>query len=163
MTPDERSILQQFLQDLAQARGAAKDPEADAMIAQTLRGNPDAAYLLVQHAILSDQALHAAQAQIDQAQGHLPTQQQPASFLSGGQQAYSPPAYDDRSGYGGGQPAPSYVQPSYAQPMQSSPMSSSGGLGNFLRNAGQMAAGVAAGDFLAQGLSNIFGGGGDRW
>ena len=163
MTPDERSILQQFLQDLVQARGAAKDPEADAMIAQTLRDNPDAAYLLVQHAILSDQALHAAQAQIDQMQSQLPAPQ-PASFLGVGQPSYSPPtynppAYGDPAGYGGGQSGP----PWSGQPVQSSPMSSNGGLGNFLRNAGQMAAGVAAGDFLAEGLSNLFGGGGSRW
>jgi hypothetical protein len=31
-------------------------------------------------------------------------------------------------------------------------------LGSFLRNAGTMAAGVAAGDFLFEGLSGLFGG-----
>ena len=41
-------------------------------------------------------------------------------------------------------------------PVQSSPFAPSSGLGNFLRSAGQMAAGVAAGDLLAQGISNIF-------
>ena len=49
MTPDERTLLQQFLFDLEQSRGAAKDPDADAMIASALRANPDGAYLLVQH------------------------------------------------------------------------------------------------------------------
>ena len=65
MTPDERSLLQQFLSDLDQTRGASKDPEADAMIGSGLRSNPDAAYLLVQHAILADQALQAAQQRIE--------------------------------------------------------------------------------------------------
>src|ERR1700693_2664055 len=64
MTPDERALLQRFLQDLVQTRGVAKDPEADAMIRDALRASPDAGYVLVQHAILSDQALHAAQDQI---------------------------------------------------------------------------------------------------
>jgi uncharacterized protein len=64
MTPDERTLLQQFLQDLVQTRGVAKDPEAAQMIDQALRASPDAGYVLVQHAIMSDQALHAAQDQI---------------------------------------------------------------------------------------------------
>jgi hypothetical protein len=140
MTPDERNILQQFLQDLSQTRGAAKDPEADAMIGQAIRSNPDAAYLLVQHAIIADQALHAAQAQIDE----MESQNAPA--------APSAPSF-----LGGGQPYPPQPYQGQAQaPVQSSPFASNSGLGGFLRSAGTMAAGVAGGEFLAQGLSNIF-------
>jgi hypothetical protein len=136
MTPDERSLLSAFLNDLVQARASGKDVEADAMIRQVFAANPDAAYLIVQHAILSDQALHAAQARIaalEQGQG--------SSFL-------------------GGRPQPQY-QPSTAVPVSqpsSSPFSSGGGLGSFLRSAGTMAAGVAAGDLLFEGLSGLFGG-----
>lgn len=54
MIPDERSILQAFLSDLSQAGGVAKDPEADAMIRSAVESNPNALYLLVQHAILSE-------------------------------------------------------------------------------------------------------------
>jgi hypothetical protein len=140
MTPDERNILQQFLQDLSQTRGAAKDPEADAMIGQAIRSNPDAAYLLVQHAIIADQALHAAQAQIDE----MESQNAPA--------APSAPSF-----LGGGPPYPPQPYQGQAQaPVQSSPFASNSGLGGFLRSAGTMAAGVAGGEFLAQGLSNIF-------
>ena len=64
MTPDERTLLSTFLNDLAQARASGKDAEADNMIRQAFAANPDAAYLIVQHAILSDQALHAAQGRI---------------------------------------------------------------------------------------------------
>jgi hypothetical protein len=123
----------------------AKDPEADAMINQAVQANPDAAYLLVQHAILADQALHAAQAQLQALQGR----QQAGSFLPVQTQSYSPPQpYDPEpgspwAGQGG-------------SPVQSSPFSANSGLGSFLRSAGTMAAGVAAGDFLAQGLSNLF-------
>ena len=124
MTPDERQILQAFLGDLSRTTNVAKDPEADAMIRQAVQANPDALYLLVQHAILSDQALHAAQAQ------------QAPSFLPQG--GVSPWA-----GQGGA-------------PVASSPFSANSGLGGFLRNAGTMAAGVAAGDFLFQGIENIF-------
>ena len=135
MTPDERNILQAFLSDLTQTPNVAKDPEADAMIQEAVRANPNAAYLLVQHAILSDQALHAAQAQLQQAQ-----QAQPApSFLPQQLQPASAPW----AGQGG-------------QPVQSSPFSANSGLGGFLRAAAPMAAGVAAGDFLFQGIENIF-------
>jgi hypothetical protein len=143
MTPDERSLLQQFLQDLVQTRGVAKDPEAAAMIDQALRASPDAGYVLVQHAIMSDQALHAAQDQIaslqQQAQASVPAA---TSFLPSAPAPWSPP------------PAAQYVG--------SGPFSSGGGLGSFLRNAGTMAAGVAGGDLLFEGISNLFGGG-NRW
>ncbi len=148
MTPDERTMLQQFIGELSQSRGAAKDPEADAMIHQALQANPDAAYLLVQHAILADQALHAAQAQIEQMQAQLGPSTPPVSFLGGAQNPTSQyqPQY---------QPA---YEPQYAdvRPAPSGPFSANSGLGGFLRTAGTMAAGVAGGEFLAEGLSNLF-------
>ena len=138
MTPDERTLLSNFLRDLAQARASGKDAEAAAMIDQAFAANPDAAYLIVQHAILSDQALQAAQqriAQLESGQG--------SSFLGGRPQNTSVP------------PSAPYPPPSY-QP--TSPFSPGGGLGSFLRNAGTMAAGVAAGDLLFEGMSGLFGG-----
>ncbi len=128
MTPDERNILQAFLTDLTRAPAVAKDPEAMAMIQGAIGADPNALYLLVQHAILADQALHAAQAQL---------QAQPApSFLPAG-------GVGPWAGQGGA-------------PVASSPMSANSGLGSFLRSAGTMAAGVAAGDFLFQGMENLF-------
>ena len=142
MTPEERNVLQQFLSDLDQSRGAAKDPDADAMISGAVRANPDAAYLLVQHAILADQALQAAQQRIEALQQSQQGARAPVSFLGGGQagQGYAPaPSWND-------QPAP--------QPQ--SPLAPTSGLGGFLRSAGTVAAGMAGGEFLAQGLSNLF-------
>lgn len=130
MTPDERTLLQGFLADLTRTSAAAKDSEAAAMIGQAMASNPDAAYLLVQHALLSDQALHAAQAQIAQLQAQT-TPAPPASFLGG------------QAPWGG-------------QLIQSSPMGQGGGLSSFLRQAGTMAAGVAGGDLIAEGISNLF-------
>jgi uncharacterized protein len=135
MTPDERTLLSTFLNDLAQARASGKDAEADGMIRQAFAANPDAPYLIVQHAILSDQALRAAQARIAELESG-----RGSSFLGG---------------------RPAQPQPATAVPPSSpwsSPFSSGGGLGSFLRNAGTMAAGVAAGDFLFEGLSGLFGG-----
>lgn len=146
MNSDERSLLQQFLGDLVATRGAIKDQEADGMISDALRRNPDGAYVLVQHAVMSDQALHAAQSQIAQLQDQLrqaSPQQQSSGFLpssgpwSGGQQA----------------------QPQQSGFMGSGPLTGGGGLGSFLRSAGTTAAGVVGGSLLFEGLSGLFGGG----
>ena len=145
MTPDERTLLQQFLSDLEQSRGAAKDPDADAMIASALRANPDGVYLLVQHALLADQALQAAQQRIEALEQQQAPARAPSSFLGGGQpQPPTPQQY--RQDDWDNQPAP---------PPQS-PLGQTSGLGGFLRNAGTLAAGMAGGEFLAQGLSNLF-------
>ena len=155
MTPDERALLTRFLNDLAQVRGAAKDPEAEALINQTVAAQPDAAYLLVQHSLLADQALHTAQERIAslEAQLRAPAPQPAASFLGGAapqaspwgqpQQAYptAVPPTQPTGFFGGGAPA------------------APGGFGSFLRNVGTTAAGVAGGAFLFAGLSNQFGGG----
>ncbi|MDB5483718.1 MAG: hypothetical protein JWO83_4771 [Caulobacteraceae bacterium] len=157
MTPDERALLQRFLQDLVQTRGVAKDPEADSMIRDALRASPDAAYVLVQHAILSDQALHAAQDQITTLQEQLRNAgaAPPARFLGGPSpwaQAAAP------------QPQPQPQPQWQPQPQPSrgffgpGPFASGGGLGSFLRNAGTTAAGVAGGALLFEGLSGLFGG-----
>ena len=147
MTPDERALLQRFLQDLVQTRGVAKEAEADAMIQDALRASPDAPYVLVQHAILSDQALHAAQDQIAALQDQLRNtgSAPPARFLGGPSpwaQAAAPQPQP--------QPSRGFFGPG--------PFASGGGLGSFLRSAGTTAAGVAGGALLFEGLSGLFGG-----
>jgi hypothetical protein len=158
MTPDERNLLQGFLQDLVQTRGVNKDTEADSMIRDALRASPDAAYVLVQHAILSDQALHAAQDQIANLQAQLNSagSAPPARFLGGPSpwaQAAAPQP----------QPQPQPQWQPQSQPSRGffgpGPFASGGGLGSFLRSAGTTAAGVAGGALLFEGLSGLFGGG----
>jgi hypothetical protein len=148
MTPDERNLLTQFLNDLNQYQNVAKDPEAWSMVQQALSRNPDAGYVLVQHAIISDQALHAAQAHIVDLENQLraaqPQYQPQGGFLGGGL----------GSMFGGGQPQ----QPQYQQPVYTQPQPQQGGFGSFLRTAGTMAAGVAAGDLLFSGVEGLFGG-----
>lgn len=144
MTPDERNLLTQFLNDLTQVQNVAKDPEAHAMIQQALSRNPDAAYVLVQHAIISDQALHAAQARVVDLENQLrnaqPQYQPQGGFLGGGLGSL----------FGGGQPQ--------AQPLYSQAQPQQGGFGSFLRNVGTTAAGVAAGEVLFSGVEGLFGG-----
>jgi hypothetical protein len=160
MSPDERSLLQRFLQDLVQTRGVTKDPEAETMIYDALRGSPDAAYVLVQHAVMSDQALHAAQDQIVALQTQLRNAApvpSPAPFVSGPSpspwsQAAAPPPQPQW------QPAPPPPQPQRGF-FGPGPFASGGGLGSFLKSAGTTAAGVAGGALLFEGISGLFGGG----
>ena len=86
MTPEERQLLTRFLQDLAQARAGQKDQEAATLISQTINANPDAPYLLVQHTVMSDEALKAAQTRIGELEEQLANagEGQPRSFLGGG-------------------------------------------------------------------------------
>ena len=150
MTPDERALLQNFLRDLLNTQGVAKDPEADAMINQALGASPTAAYVLVQHAILSDQALHAAQQQIAALQAQIQQQAQPApqptSFLQ--PQPVQPSPWS----------APAQAAPQPAGFMGPGPFHAGGGLGSFMRTAGTTAAGVAGGALLFEGVSSLFGG-----
>lgn len=168
MTPAERDLLIRFLSDLAQARAAPKDPEAAGLIGQALNANPDGPYLLVQHTILADQALHAAQARIAELETKLAPAGSESSFLGGG-------------GPWGGVvgPAPSTAVPTTAAPVdqgyatepplhqqaygagpqarpRSGPFSAGGGLGSFLRGAATTAAGVAGGEMLFEGLTGLF-------
>ncbi|MGA0600261.1 DUF2076 domain-containing protein [Caulobacter sp. KR2-114] len=169
MTPDERTLLQRFLQDLVQTPAGVKDAEANDLIAATLRDHPDAAYVLVQHAILSDQALHAAQGQIADLRRQLEAAQSQTGrgFLGQAQPSQGGSPWGAQPGPSYGQ-SPSYAQPAYAPAPQyppqgqgypgPGPFNSGGGLGTFLRDAGTTAAGVAGGAFLFEGLSSMFGG-----
>lgn len=176
MTPEERDLLTRFLDDLGRSRPQAKDAEASVQIETALRSNPDAAYVLVQHAILSDHALQDAQARIadleDQLRGGPPREepQQPGFLgaLFGKGAPPNPPGVGQAGPWGarggavpptapGTYPAGAYPA-SYEPPaQQGGPFSGGGGLGGFLRNAGTTAAGVAGGAFLFEGLSGLFG------
>ena len=179
MSPQDSQMLTDFLNQLTQVRGIQKDPEADALIQRAVAQQPDAAYLLVQRALLLEQGLNNARAQISALQNQLQGQQGDGKFLdantwgnSGTRQAppqVQPPAQQY-------QPAPSQAyqpqyQPQYQPPYQPSYQQTgpgsmgTGGLGGFLRGGmgggmlgsiASTAAGVVAGDFLFQGLENMF-------
>lgn len=163
MSPQDSLLLQDFLNQLVQARGLPKDPEADAMIARAVAQQPDAAYLLVQRALLQQQALNNAQAEIAALQQQLRGAPRPSGeFLD-------PNAW----GHGGYRPAPpapaahggaaaqQYYPPAYQQPQPSRGGflgGRMGGMGGALGTIASTAAGVAAGAFLFQGLGNLLGG-----
>lgn len=168
MSPQDTQLLENFLNQLIQARGLQKDPEADALIQKAVAYQPDAAYLLVQRALLQQQALDNAKAEIANLQRQLQGGSQGGTFLdpnawgnSAGQRQQAQ-AYDTQA-QSQGYPQQQYQQP-YQQPSLSSRASNffrggmgGGGMGGALGNIASTAAGVAAGAFLFQGLGNLLG------
>lgn len=180
MNTQEKELLQNFLHQLGQASGIGRDPEADALINQVMVRQPDAAYLLVQRALLQQQALDSAQTRIAALQQQVAALQAPhapstgtTSFLGGdanawGNSARGTPASDgavERNAYGepiGGRgfaaaPVQAPTQPPFTQPAAATPTPGLFGGGSFLGNMAATAAGVAGGAFLFQGLENLLG------
>ena len=155
MNSEEQNLLIQFLDQLKSIRGIAKDPEADRLIARAAADQPDALYLLVQKALLQEQALKAAQSRIEQLQQQLSQAQSaragaPAGggFLGQNPWANPAPRAAGGMGYATGAPLP---PPAAGMGMGGS------GFGSFLGSAAATAAGVAAGAFLFQGIENLMG------
>lgn len=83
MNQQEMQALQGFLAQLTQAQAGVKDEQAEALIADAVRRQPDAAYLLVQRALLLDHALGTARGQIAALQSQV-SQLQAAQASQGG-------------------------------------------------------------------------------
>lgn len=162
MTPQEKDLIQTVFDRLQRAGGGAKDSEAEAFIREQVRRQPDAAYGLTQAVIVLEAGLNQAQQklndlqrQLDEARGGAA--QSGGSFLGGspwgsGSVPRSGPVTQ-------AQPQPAYAPPSYYSPQPSGPWAQqpSGG-SSFLRNAATMAAGVAGGTLIAEGLTSLFSG-----
>jgi hypothetical protein len=166
MNTQERSILENFLNQLAQVRGVNKDPEAERLIQQALERQPDALYLLVQRTLLLSQALEQAkariaeleQAQVESSRGF----QDPGA--SGwpnpdAQRSYSAPAFNRPVAPPPQYPAAGPGAPVYA-PYGATPGAPpvGGGMSGFLGQAAATAAGVAGGAFLFEGIEHLLGG-----
>lgn len=184
MTPQERDLITTLLQRLKDTArsGQPKDPEADALIRQSMRDTPDAPYYLVQTVLIQDLSLHQAQNQIAELEQQLADaraqKSSGTSFLGGlfgshepappppaqssgpwsrGPQVAGPPP--QAGGYPQQPPQAGYAQQGYPQQgggMMGGGMMGGGG-GGFLRSAAATAAGIAGGALLFQGISSLFG------
>lgn len=162
MNLQERNQLSQFLNQLSEVKLSAKDTEAETLIQEAVAKQPDAAYLLVQRALLQDQALNAAKAQINDLQNQLQNGgAQRGGFL--GSDPWAQPAANN----GGVPGAGNYQVPrgAPAQPQSAGFFGGNGGGSSFLGNIATTAAGVVAGSFLFQGIENLMGhhGGSSAW
>jgi hypothetical protein len=154
MSPQERALLQEFLQRLVRIRGSEKDPHADALIAQAVAQQPDAAYLLVQRALLLEQALEAAKTEIAQLNDQVRGGGE-RGFLAGANRWGQTEQPAQRASLSvSGRPIP--AGPAGAPPAPAAP-SSGAPFGGFLGQAAATAAGVAGGAFLFQGLESLLG------
>jgi uncharacterized protein len=156
MNSQERNQLSQFLSQLNEVRLASKDADAEALIGEAVAKQPDAAYLLVQRALLQDQALQAAKAQIAELQNQLQNAagSQRSGFL--GNDPWAQPVNNSGTVPGAG----NYQVPRAAPVQQQSPgFFGGGGAGgsSFLGNVATTAAGVVAGSFLFQGIESLMG------
>jgi len=159
MNPSDEKMLQDFLGQLVQARGVTKDREADALIQRAVAQQPDAAYLLVQRALLVEQALGNARARIAELENQGGNGGG-GGFLDANQWGNSAQAKPSN-------PVPGIGQGTYQQngPTGSAPQAQPAKSGGFLGGAGgsmlgtvaATAAGVAAGSFLFHGIGNLLG------
>ena len=149
MNPQEKVQLEQFLQQLNSTQAGAKDSDANTLIAESVKQQPDAAYLLVQRAMGLEMALQVAQkqmaemqAQIDQAnQANMPS----SGFLSG------------INSWGRAAPAQSTpANAMAARPAAGAAQQSAWGSG-MLGAIATTAVGVVAGSMLYQGIQSMMG------
>ncbi|KAB2847831.1 MAG: DUF2076 domain-containing protein, partial [Hyphomicrobiaceae bacterium] len=89
MSPDERALIQGLFDRLRQVDNQPRDPEAERLIQDSLRGQPGAPYYMAQAIIVQEQALQAAQTQIQELERRVSEleaggarQQAPGGFLS---------------------------------------------------------------------------------
>jgi len=182
MTPQERDLLTTLLARLKNTAGQSKDPDADALIRQSMADQPDAPYYLAQTVLIQDLSLHNAQNRITELEQQLTDAQQqaarpaPTSFL--GSLFGSRPAQPSAGPPGAGgvppagpwsrapqvasaPPAQPYGQPypqgGYGQPMGGGFLGGGMGGGGFLRSAAATAAGIAGGALLFRGIESLFG------
>jgi len=160
MNPHEQAILENFLDQLVRVRGTRKIPDADAMIRRAVDRQPDAAYLLAQRSLMLGQALAETKARL----AEYELGQEQGSFLNAGASnapttpqtmaAASVPERSQASRPGPASALPGAL-PAGAPPASTEPLRG-GGTGGFLGQAAATAAGVAGGEFLFQGLENLF-------
>src|SRR5579872_57852 len=126
MTPEERQMLASLFERVSSTASTPRDPQAETLIADAVRANPHAPYVLAQTVLVQQQALENASRRLAELEAQAQAQpQQETSFLGsigkslfgGGQQsqpaAPQRPAYAPDPGYQR-QYAPPPQQPSYA-------------------------------------------------
>jgi uncharacterized protein len=84
MTPQERQLVDDLFDRLAQLESTPRDPDASSAIAQGLRSAPNAVYALVQTVLLQDEVLKRANGRIQELEQALASAQPSAQGQSGG-------------------------------------------------------------------------------
>ena len=170
MSPEERQLLAGLFDRTRAASANPRDKEAEAFIAEALREQPYATYLLAQAVIVQDQALGAANEKLQQLEARVKELEAAqanggGSFLGGlfgGGRPAAPTSVPSTgaapSPWGRQQNSQPAVQQgqAYAQPQPQPQQPGMMGGGGFLRGALGAAAGVAGGMLLANSISGLF-------
>ena len=151
MNPQEKAQLEQFLQQLKSTQAGTKDSDANALIAESIKQQPDASYLLVQRAMGLEMALQVAQKQMAEMQAQIDQANQankPSSGFLSGINSW-------------GRAAPTATQSAPANTMAARPAAgaaqpSAWGSG-MLGAIATTAVGVVAGSLLYQGIQSMMG------
>jgi len=174
MTPQERQMIDDLFDRLARVETAARDPEAETLIAQAWQRAPNASYALVQTVLVQDEALKQAHERIEALEARATPEQKPAGgFLDSmrdnlfgqgqgrgsvpnvpppGNAPPNRPAWNTGQVLGQGGPDP-------YPPQQQQPQAAGGGGGSFLGTAAAAAAGVVGGSLLLNSFRSMMGGG----
>ena len=146
MNPQEKAQLEQFLQQLNSTQAGTKDSDANALIAESVKQQPDASYLLVQRAMGLEMALQVAQKQMADMQAQINQTNKPSSGFLSGINSW-------------GRAAPTQGAPSNAmaaRPVAGAAQQSAWGSG-MLGAIATTAIGVVAGSMLYQGIQSMMG------
>ena len=147
MQPQERDLIADLFGRLQQFENQPRDPEAERLIASYVARQPASPYLLVQTAIVQEEALKQAKARIAELESKAGQASGQGSFLGNAPRGpWGAPA---------GAPAPASAAQPPAQPWGAAPQQQAGG--GFLRTALTTAAGVAGGALLFEGIRSMFG------
>jgi hypothetical protein len=107
MSPEEKSVIAGIFDRLAQAGNQPRDPEAEQLIAERLRAQPYAPYVMAQAIYVQEQALTSLTQQVEQLKAEVQQlseelsrrPQQSGGFLSGLFGGGAQPAQQPRQGY----------------------------------------------------------------
>jgi len=149
MNPQEKAQLEQFLEQLNSTQAGPKDSDANAMIADSAKRQPDAAYLLVQRAMGLEMALQVAQKQMAEMQNKIDQSNKPSGFLSG-MNSWG------RAEPGATQSSPANAMAAARRPAAGPAQPSAWGSG-MLGAIATTAVGVVAGSMLYQGIQSMMG------
>jgi hypothetical protein len=162
VTPEERQLISDLFDRMRSFGVPVKDREAEALINQSVHSFPDAPYMLVQSALVQEQALEQVHGRIKDLEGSLRAledKQVRASsgvggFLGGIFGGARAPTSSSSSGVTSDRSPWSQDQSTAAQPAPPQPAS-----GGFLQSAMTTAAGVAGGMLAAGAIRDLLGGG----
>ena len=189
MTPEERQLIGDLFERMRSTGLDEKDREAEALINQSVRSTPDAAYKMVQSVLVQENALQEAGYRIEDLEARVreledqlarsqPQQQASGGFLGGlfgGSKSQSSQSSVPVTGQRYQQPQPQGGSPwgqqrgpmqgGYGQPQQGGygqqpPQQAAGG--GFMRSAMTTAAGVAGGMLAAGAIRDMMNSGGAK-